>query len=190
MAKPLVIVLTKIDITKYSELSADLRKQIEDMAKETNAYLIQMSNLSGDGINDVKAKACDILLDHRLTQKAKDPKKAEAIMSKLHVSQPKKRDNKVRDTCIPQTVVDGVKKTGPTIKELQEEFGGAGKFYIPEEEHYILEKEEWRYDKWPEFYLGKNVCDYYDADIVKKLDALEQEEDKILEQEAQKHEME
>jgi len=26
-----------------------------------------MSNLSGDGINDVKAKACDILLDHRLT---------------------------------------------------------------------------------------------------------------------------
>jgi hypothetical protein len=29
--------------------------------------MIQMSNLSGDGITDVKAKACDILLDHRLT---------------------------------------------------------------------------------------------------------------------------
>ena len=42
-----------------------------------------MSNLSGEGINDVKAKACDILLDHRLTQKAKDPKKAETIMEKL-----------------------------------------------------------------------------------------------------------
>lgn len=29
--------------------------------------MIQMSNKSGDGIEDVKAKACDILLDHRLT---------------------------------------------------------------------------------------------------------------------------
>ena len=52
-----------------------------------------MSNISGDGISEVKSKACDILLDHRLTQKAKDPKKAEAILHRLHVAQPKKRDN-------------------------------------------------------------------------------------------------
>jgi len=45
-----------------------------------------MSNKSGEGIPDVKAKACEILLDHRLTQKAKDPKKAQAIMEKLHVA--------------------------------------------------------------------------------------------------------
>ena len=31
---------------------------------------------------------------------------------------PKKRDNKLRDTTIPDTVIAGVKKTGPTIKEL------------------------------------------------------------------------
>jgi len=142
-----------------------------------------MSNQSGEGIQDVRAKACDILLDHRLTQKAKDPKKAEAIMEKLHVAEPKKRDNKVREAAIPQTVVDGVKKTGPTIKELQEEYGGAGKFYIPEEEHYLLEKEEWRYDKWPEFYLGKNVADFYDPDIEAKLNALEEEEDRIIQME-------
>ena len=80
--------------------------------------MIQMSNKSGEGISDVRAKACDILLDHRLTQKAKDPKKAEAIMAKLHVAQPAKRDNKVRDSTIPDTVLKGIKKTGPTIKEL------------------------------------------------------------------------
>jgi hypothetical protein len=45
-----------------------------------------MSNSSGDGIAGVRAKACVILLDHRLTLKAKDPKKAEAIMNKLHIS--------------------------------------------------------------------------------------------------------
>jgi nucleolar GTP-binding protein len=95
-----------------------------------------MSNASGDGISDVKQKACDILLDHRLTQKAKDPKKAEQIMNRLHVSQPKKRDNNDRAPQIPETVALAVKKTGPTIKDLQEEFGGAGNFYIPIEEHY------------------------------------------------------
>jgi hypothetical protein len=31
---------------------------------------------------------------------------------------PKKRDNVVRDITIPETVKLGVKKTGPTIKEL------------------------------------------------------------------------
>lgn len=189
-AKPLVIVLTKSDLVKYTDLEGEVKKKIEAVAKETNAFLIQMSNLSGEGINDVKAKACDILLDFRLTQKAKDPKKAEAIMAKLHVAQPKKRDNKVRDAAIPETVVQGVKKQGPTIKELQEEFGGAGKFYIPEEEHYLLENEDWRYDKWPEFFMGKNVADYYDAEIEAKLNALEEEEAKILDQEKEQEEME
>merc|ERR1712153_41008 len=94
-------------------------------------------------------------------------------MDKLHVAQPKKRDNKVREVTIPDTVLQGVKKTGPTIKELQEEYGGAGRFYIPEEGHYMLEKEDWRYDKWPEFYQGKNVADFYDADIEAKLNAME-----------------
>lgn len=176
-AKPLVIVMTKVDLTKFSELEPAVRQQIEDLAKESNAYLIQMSNQSGDGIADVRAKACDILLDHRLTQKAKDPKKAEAIMAKLHVGQPKKRDNIVRDECIPESVIRGDKKQGPTIKQLQEEYGGAGNFYIPEEEHYLLESEDWRYDKWPEFYLGKNVADFYDKDIEAKLNALEEEEE-------------
>lgn len=85
-AKPLVIVLTKIDLTTYKDLKEEYRTQIETLAKSTNAYMIQMSNKSGDGITDVKARACDILLDHRLTQKAKDPRKAEAIMDKLHIS--------------------------------------------------------------------------------------------------------
>lgn len=96
--------MTKIDLMKFNELSQDVRGELEALAKESNAYLIQMSNQSGDGLADVRAKACDILLDHRLTQKAKDPKKAEAIISKLHVAQPKKRDNIVRDEFIPETV--------------------------------------------------------------------------------------
>ena len=75
-----------------------------------------MSNITGDGITDVKQKACDILLDHRLTQKSKDPKKQEAILNRMHISQPKKRDNVERPSFVPTTVLDGVKKEGPTVK--------------------------------------------------------------------------
>jgi nucleolar GTP-binding protein len=97
-AKPLVIVLTKIDLVKYAEVDKESKVLIESLAKEHNAYLIQMSNQSGDGISDVKTKACDILLDYRLTQKAKDPKKAEALLNRLNITMPKKRDNVPRDT--------------------------------------------------------------------------------------------
>ena len=81
---------------------------------------------------------------------------------------------------VPDSVKQGLKKTGPTILELQEEFGGAGNFHIPVEEHYMLEKEEWRYDKFPEFYNGSNVLDFYDPDITQKLNELEREEEELL----------
>lgn len=72
---------------------------------------------------------------------------------------------------------------------MQEEFGGAGNFYVPVEEHYMLEEEEWKYDKWPEFFGGKNVADFYDPDIEEKLKALEEEEDKLLKMELDEKEL-
>jgi nucleolar GTP-binding protein len=52
-----------------------------------------------------------------------------------------------------------------------------------------LEKEEWRYDKFPEFYNGMNVLDFYDPDIEKKLDALEKEEEELMVMEAAEDEI-
>lgn len=188
-AKPLVIVLTKIDLMKFTSLSKETQAMLEGLAKEHNAYLIQMSNETGDGIADVKQKSCDILLDYRLTQKAKDPKKAEAIVNKINITQPKKQDVVARPDCIPTSVISGLKKKGPSIKELQEEFGGAGNFSVPIEEMYTLEDEDWKYDKWPEFFNGKNVADFYDKDIEKKLAILEAEEDELLRMELEEAKM-
>lgn len=110
-------------------------------------------------------------------------------MNRLHITQPKKRDNLERPAFIPDTVKQGLKKQGPTIKDLQEEFGGAGNFYIPVEEHYQLENDDWKFDRWPEFYLGKNVMDFYDPDIEEKLKALEEEEDKLLKIESEENQL-
>jgi len=53
----------------------------------------------------------------------------------------------------------------------------------------MLEKEEWRYDQFPEFYNGSNVLDFYDPDIERKLDALEKEEAEILAHEKEENDM-
>jgi hypothetical protein len=39
-------------------------------------------------------------------------------MNRLNISVPKKRDNKVREPVVPETVLAGIKKKGPTIKDL------------------------------------------------------------------------
>lgn len=54
---------------------------------------------------------------------------------------------------------------------------------------YTLEDEDWKYDKWPEFFNGKNVADFYDKDIEKKLAILEAEEDELLRMELEEAKM-
>lgn len=53
-----------------------------------------------------------------------------------------------------------------------------------------MEDVDWKYDRWPEFFNGRNVADFYDPDIEEKLKKLEEEEDKILQMELNEAEME
>jgi len=39
-AKPLVVVLTKSDITKFGEIERSNKTKIEELAKETNSFLV------------------------------------------------------------------------------------------------------------------------------------------------------
>lgn len=41
----------------------------------------------------------------------------------------------------------------------------------------MLENDEWKYDYVPEIMDGKNIADFVDADILKRLDELEKEEE-------------
>lgn len=46
-------------------------------------------------------------------------------------------------------------------------------------ENYFLDVDEWKYDKLPEIMDGKNVYDFIDPDIEAKLNALEEEEERL-----------
>lgn len=67
-----------------------------------------------------------------------------------------------------------------TLKDVQEEMGGAGVFNFPNQEHFMLENQAWKYDKVPEIWNGMNITDYVDPDIERKLQELEAEEEERL----------
>lgn len=182
--KPIVLVLTKTDLKTWNDLEQESRDAIEAIGKEHNSYILAMSNKTKEGINEVKAKACDILLDFRFAQKSENVGKMRAVENRLHVAVPQKRDDKERPPQIPESVMlarqkmdNGEEVKRKTVKEVQEEEGGAGVFSIAPETHFILEDESWRFDEPPQIFLGKNVADFIDPDIEEKLAALEAEEE-------------
>ena len=69
---------------------------IEKFQKENSCLFGEMSTLTGTGVMDVRNKACDALLAYRVEAKLNcSGKKAEDILSRLHVAMPQRRDNKV-----------------------------------------------------------------------------------------------
>lgn len=47
--------------------------------------------------------------------------------------------------------------------------GGAGVFNFPWNEHFILENNSWKYDLVPEILDGKNIIDFVDPEIERKI---------------------
>ena len=101
-----------------------------------------MSNKTKEGIDEVKSKACDILLEYRFVQKSENATKMRSIENRLHVAMPKKRDDKDRPPQTPESVLLERQKMGTeeevkkkTVKEIQEEEGGAGTFHVHPESH-------------------------------------------------------
>lgn len=58
--------MTKTDLVKFDELSAEDKLTLENLLTDNNISLITMSNKTGEGIATVKETACDILLKYRL----------------------------------------------------------------------------------------------------------------------------
>lgn len=82
----------------------------------------------------------------------------------MHVAQPKKRDEILRKPFLPAGYSinpdSNMDEPVVTAKDLQEEMGGAGVFYIPNQYHFKLENADWNFDKVPEFMDGMNVADF------------------------------
>lgn len=107
--KPLLIVMNKIDIVSPDSLPQETKDLLEEVSAGDNVELIPMSNFNGDGINNVKSRACDMLLKQR-TEAKMNSKRMDSMMNRLHVAVPEPRDDVDRPAHIPESVQTEMKE--------------------------------------------------------------------------------
>ncbi|KAJ1527199.1 hypothetical protein ONE63_008730 [Megalurothrips usitatus] len=180
--KPLLVVLSKSDVAKLSDLPPDRREAFKPFEQE-GVPLLEMSSLTGEGVMEVKTEACETLLAFRVDQKLKT-KKVEGVLNRLHVAMPAQRDGKARPPCIPEKVLE--KKNEMEVesvrrkleKEIEEEMGH--EYILDLKKNYDM-PDDYKYDKVPEFWNGHNLMDFMDPDILEKFEKLVQEEELRIE---------
>ncbi|ORX56852.1 GTP binding protein 4 [Hesseltinella vesiculosa] len=185
--KPIVLVINKIDQAKPEDLTPEQRGWIEEIANAENATVLTMSCYNDTGVMDVRNHACDRLLAARVEMKMKSTKMND-IINKIHLAQPVARDNVIRMPNIPDEVSTRVKYDAndpnrrKLERDLEAEQGGAGVYSVDVKKKYLLADDEWKYDVIPEFLDGRNVADFIDPDIEEKLEALEREEERLIQE--------
>eukprot|EP01006_Ploeotia_vitrea_P040282 TRINITY_DN66418_c1_g1_i1.p2 TRINITY_DN66418_c1_g1~~TRINITY_DN66418_c1_g1_i1.p2 ORF type:complete len:739 (+),score=500.05 TRINITY_DN66418_c1_g1_i1:153-2369(+) len=102
--KPLLVVANKTDLRRPEELDEEDRQLLASIKNDRETSILPMSNVSEEGIYDVKTRACDILLEHRVNRKLKG-KRINDVMNRIHIAQPQKRDNKSRPVQVPPSVL-------------------------------------------------------------------------------------
>lgn len=183
--KPIVLVVNKIDVMTPDQLDADNRALIDEITGKEGVPMVLASCYTDVGVMDVRNTACDVLLAQRVEMKMKTGR-VHDVLNKLHVAEPQSRDGRVRAPFIPEGMEHKVKydKEDPhrakLERDIEAEAGGAGVYNVDLKKKYQLADEEWKHDTIPEIWEGKNVADFIDPEIEAKLEALEQEEERLI----------
>jgi nucleolar GTP-binding protein len=181
--KPLLVVLNKTDLRKMEDLTEEEKTLIESMKDGLDEVVIlPSSSATKEGIDAVRNKACEMLLQKRIETKIKQGK-TDHISNRIFMTKVQQRAD--RPSHIPATVHavrNGEELPYPREleKDVENKNGGAGVHLYDIRKTFILEKEAWRYDQVPEIMDGRNVADFVDPDIDAKLAELEREEELLF----------
>ena len=189
--KLVFVVINKIDIMKPEDLDSETKAKLESTLKSGEVELLQLSCTTTEGVTKVKNAACERLIADRVAQKLKAGTNSSGsvggrlgdVLTRIHVAQP--LGGILREAYIPDAVKNLRKfsKDDPErrrlARDIEEENGGAGVYNVNLKDQYKLDDDDWKYDRIPEVYDGKNVYDFIDPDIETKLAALEDEEDQL-----------
>ena len=108
--KPLMIVMNKTDLKQFEELEDSQKDLINKMCEECEELnygrkieLMRTSCATKEGIDVVKNKACDLLLEQRVEKRLQGTK-VEALKNRIHVAEPK-AVSKSRVASVPESVL-------------------------------------------------------------------------------------
>lgn len=183
--KSVMVVINKTDIIKPEDLDDERKALLDTVLEVPGVEIMTTSCMEEDNVMAVRNKACEKLLASRIENKLKSQARINNVLNKIHVAQPQKRDAVDRSPYIPEAITN-MKKYNPEdpnrrrlARDIELDNGGAGVFNINLKDKYLLEDDEWKNDVMPEIMDGKNVYDFLDPDIVVKLQALEEEEERL-----------
>jgi nucleolar GTP-binding protein len=187
--KIVFLVVNKIDAMRPEDLEPEKQALLETITKSGEVEMLKLSCHTEEGVMDVRNVACDRLLAVRVEQKLKNAigsaasQEAVNILNRIHVSRP--LSGVEPQPFIPDAVLNKMKYDSndpdrPKLeRDIEAENGGAGVYNVNLKKNYILENDEWKQDKIPEIFNGRNVYDFIDPDIEAKLAALEEEEEQL-----------
>ena len=189
--KLVFVVINKIDIMKPEDLDTETKAMLDAMLKSGEVELLQLSCTTTEGVTEVKNAACERLIADRVAQKLKAGTNSSGsiggrlgdVLTRIYVAQP--LGGVLREPYIPDAVkkLRKFSKDDPDrrrlARDIEEENGGAGVYNVNLKDQYQLDDEDWKYDRVPEVFDGKNVSDFIDPDIETKLAALEEEEEQL-----------
>lgn len=127
--------INKIDVTRLDDLTPENRALVDQIINNETVQCVQVSCHSDEGVMDLKVKACDALLAHRVEVKLKGSK-INTVINRIHVAQPKPRDDVERKPFIPEVVLTkkAYDKNDPERRVLERDIeaqeGGAGVYNI------------------------------------------------------------
>lgn len=183
--KSVMIVFNKSDIIKPEDLDEERQELIKSITSQSGVDVAEISCQDTENVMATRNRACEKLLSARIEQKLKGVAKSSNILNKIHVATPQARDDVERKPYIPEAV-QYLKKfdlNDPNRRRLardeEAENGGAGVFNVNLKDNYLLDDDEWKNDIMPEVLNGRNVYDFLDPDIISKLKALEEEEERL-----------
>lgn len=183
--KSVMVVMNKTDIIRVEDLEQEQQELLKSLTTVPGVEVMHASCHEEDNVMQVRNQACEKLLTARIEQKLKGTARINNVLNKIHVARPQARDDLDRAAHIPDAVKELKKYDAEDpsrrklARDIEAENGGAGVFNINLKDKYLLEDEEWKNDVMPEVLDGKNVYDFLDPDIAAKLQALEDEEEKL-----------
>ena len=116
---------------RLDDLPAETRVLVQEIIDQEGVQCVQVSCYSEEGVMDLKNKACDALLAHRVDTKLQGSK-INSVINRIHVAQPKARDDVVRAPFIPDAVKERKKydkndpDRRPLLRDIELDEGGAG----------------------------------------------------------------
>jgi len=156
------------------------KNELSSLENEGMVKVMSMSNLTKEGIIEVRNISCNRLLTHRIKLKTQT-NKIQNIANRIYIAQPTPRDKKSRTPVIViKTKRNKLDLEKRTEKYLEKENGGFGIYNCNMRKFWKLKEENWKYDIIPEIWNGLNITDFVVVDILNKLDEIEKEENEII----------